>query len=67
LEQCWPSDKNSYADFFFAALNLAQRARVAAAILLLPAAEIFRVRFTGAETVAAAGFDPFRASAHRFF
>jgi hypothetical protein len=57
----------SYAAFFFAALNFAQRARVAAAILLLPAAEIFRVRFTGAEVVAAAGFDPFRAFAHRFF
>jgi hypothetical protein len=40
---------------------------VAAAILFLPAAEIFRVRFTGAEAVAATGFDPLRAFAHRFF
>ncbi len=54
------------AAFFFAALNFAHRARAAAAMLFLPAAEIFRVRFTGAE-VAAAGFDPFRACAHRFF
>ncbi len=56
-----------YAAFFFAALNFAQRARAAAAILFLPAAEIVRVRFTGAEAVATAGFDPFRAFAHRFF
>jgi hypothetical protein len=32
--------------FFFAALNFAQRARAAAAILFLPAAEIVRVAFT---------------------
>jgi len=59
--------KPSY--FFFAARNFAQRARVAAAILFLPAAEILRVDFTGAGALAfaAAGFDPFRAKAHRFF
>ena len=39
----FPSPK-FYAAFFFAALNFAQRARAAAAILFLPAAEIFCVR-----------------------
>jgi len=52
---------------FFAARNFAQRARAAAAILFLPAAEIFRVRFAGAEAIATAGCDPFRTFAHRFF
>jgi hypothetical protein len=35
----------TYAAFFFAALNFAQRARAAAAILFLPAAEIVRFGF----------------------
>ena len=48
-----------YPAFFFAALNFAQRARAAAAILFFPAAEIFRVRFT----IVAWLF----AFAHRFF
>jgi hypothetical protein len=52
--------------FFFAARNFAQRARVAAAILFLPAAEIFRVGFT-AEAVAPAACNPFRAFAQRAF
>jgi hypothetical protein len=56
-----------YDAFFFAALNLAQRARVAAAILFLPAAESFRVGFTGTEAVTTVGCDPFRVFAHRFF
>lgn len=46
---------------------MAQRRRAAAAILFLPVAEIFRVRVTGAEAVAAADFDPFRAFAHLAF
>ena len=56
-----------YAPFFFAARNFAQRARAAAAILFLPAAEIFRVPFAGAVVFAAARFDPLRAFAHRLF
>jgi hypothetical protein len=58
---------SAYAAFFFAALNFAQRARAAAAIRFLPAAEIVRLRFTGTGAVIAACFDPFRAFAHRFF
>jgi hypothetical protein len=54
------------AYLFFAARNFAQRLRAAAAILFLPAAEIFRVGFAGAEAVTTVGFDPFRACAHRF-
>ena len=56
-----------YTTFFFAAFSFAHRTLCAAAILFLPAAEIVRVRFTGADAVAAAGFDSFRACAHRFF
>lgn len=60
---------SAYVAFFFAALNFAQRAREAAAIRFLPAAEIFRVRFTGTEAIvfSATGFDPLLAIAHRFF
>jgi hypothetical protein len=58
----------SYAAFF-PALSFAHLARCAAAILFLPAAEI--VRFTIVKPVVfaktAAGCDPFRAFAHRFF
>lgn len=54
---------------FFAALTRAQRARCAAAILILPAAEI--VRFTIVMPVVfadpAPGFAPFPTFAHRFF
>lgn len=46
---------------------MAQRRRAAAAILFLPVAEIVRVRSTGAEGVAAADFDLFRAFAHLTF
>jgi hypothetical protein len=58
-----------YAAFFFSALNLAQRARVAAAILFLPAAEIVRLPFRGAKGVvlAVASPEPFRAFAHLAF
>jgi hypothetical protein len=60
-----------YGVFFFAARNFAQRARAAAAILFLPAAEIVRVCFTGGEPKVfpadAAAFDPFRAFAQRNF
>jgi hypothetical protein len=57
--------QNSYAAFFFPARTLAHRARCAAAIFLRADADI--VRLPEAEAVAAAGFDPFRAFAHRFF
>ena len=61
----------SYAAFFFAARNFAQRKRVAAAILFLPAAEIVRVRFTGAEAAVFAepadGCGPFLSAAHLLF
>lgn len=55
--------------FFFAAFSFLHRARWAAAILFLPAAEILRLGFTGAGVVAAAaaGFHPFRDFAHRAF
>jgi hypothetical protein len=58
----------SYAAFF-PAFNFAQRARCAAAIFFLPAAEI--VRFTSPKPVAfadpAPGCDAFRVFAHRAF
>jgi hypothetical protein len=54
----------SYAAFFFAAWNFAQRARAAAAIFLRPDADM--VRLAGAEPVTAfAGCDTFRIFAHR--
>jgi len=60
-----------YATYlFFAALNFAQRERAAAAILFLPAAEIFRVRFTAEPFVfgtPAADCAPFLALAHLAF
>src|SRR5260370_1939767 len=53
---------------FFAALTFAQRARCAAAILLLPAADM--VRLAGADPVdfaTSVGRDCFRTLAHRAF
>jgi hypothetical protein len=50
-KQSWAGDKNSYAAFFACALTFAHRARCAAAILFLPAADIVRLRF-GARTFA---------------
>jgi hypothetical protein len=60
-----------YAARFFAARNFAQRKRVAAAILFLPAAEILCLCLTGAEAVVFAepadGCGPFLTAAHLAF